>query len=223
MHTSRDHSYDRNRIYSAAARFLLTSRSSAMVSLVPLPLGREIQGLMPSPMTKMLVTLKIGRNVNITSRCRDRSQKNAPSSECPVQRVLDVDDIESSNVLLPVHDDTSTTHVATTGDHDDVAGIELDKVGDLASLKVELDGVVDLDEGVGVTDGATVVGDDMGNTTGAKSDLANLEELVGGLLRGDAVDGEATLDIVEHTEVLARLLDGNDIFKISHIQFWKLY
>lgn len=44
-------------VYSAA-RFLLTSRSSEMVSLVPLPLGSEIHGLMPSPMTKMLVTLR---------------------------------------------------------------------------------------------------------------------------------------------------------------------
>jgi hypothetical protein len=44
----------------SAARFLLTSLSSEMVSLVPLPLGSDIQGLMPSPMTKMLVTLKHG-------------------------------------------------------------------------------------------------------------------------------------------------------------------
>ena len=44
-------------VYSAA-RFLLTSRSSEMVSLVPLPLGNEIHGLMPSPMTKMLVMLE---------------------------------------------------------------------------------------------------------------------------------------------------------------------
>ena len=45
-------------LYSAAARFLLTSRSSEMVSLVPLPLGSDIQGLIPSPMTKMLEILQ---------------------------------------------------------------------------------------------------------------------------------------------------------------------
>lgn len=47
-----------NAIYCSAALFLLTSLSSEIVSLVPLPLGKDIQGLMPSPMTKMLVTLK---------------------------------------------------------------------------------------------------------------------------------------------------------------------
>lgn len=45
-------------IYCSAALFLLTSLSSEMVSLVPLPLGKDIQGLIPSPMTKMLVTLQ---------------------------------------------------------------------------------------------------------------------------------------------------------------------
>ena len=43
---------------SARRCFLLRSLSSAIVSLVPFPLGRDIQGLMPSPMTKMFVTLQ---------------------------------------------------------------------------------------------------------------------------------------------------------------------
>jgi hypothetical protein len=43
--------------YVSAARFRLTSRSSAIVSLIPLPFGSETQGFGPSPMTKMLVIL----------------------------------------------------------------------------------------------------------------------------------------------------------------------
>jgi hypothetical protein len=43
--------------YDSAARFRLTSRSSAIVSLIPLPLGSETQGFGLSPMTKMLVIL----------------------------------------------------------------------------------------------------------------------------------------------------------------------
>ena len=123
-----------------------------------------------------------------------------------------MDNVEATNVLLTVYNDTSTTHVTTTSDHDDVAGIELDKVNDLARLNVELDGVVDLDQGVGVTDGAAVVGDNVWDTLGANTSLADLEELVGSLLRSDAVDGEAALDVVQETEVLARLLDGDDIY-----------
>lgn len=69
-----------------------------------------------------------------------------------VNGVLDVDDVETTIVSLTVSDDTNTTHVATTSDHDDNTSVELDKVGDLASGNVDLDGVVDLDQRVGVAD-----------------------------------------------------------------------
>lgn len=122
-----------------------------------------------------------------------------------------MDDIEATNVLLTVGDDTSTTHVTATGDDDEVTSLELDEVGDLARLNVELDGVVDLDQRVGVTDGTSIVGGDVGDTLSTNSGLLDLEELVGGLFGGDAVDGKATLDIVQDTEVLARLLKRDNI------------
>jgi len=65
-----------------------------------------------------------------------------------------VDNVETTVVALTVGDDTNTTHVTTTSGHGDGAGVELDEVGDLASGKVDLDGVVDLDERVRVTDAA---------------------------------------------------------------------
>lgn len=136
---------------------------------------------------------------------------NLPRSECAVKDILDVDDVKATNVLLAVHNDTSTAHVTTTGDHNDVASIELHEVCDLALLEVELDSVVDFDGGIGVTDRATVMGDDVWYTLRANSGLADLEELVGSLFGSDAVDREATLDVVKKTEVLARLLNGDDI------------
>lgn len=120
--------------------------------------------------------------------------------------------IEATNVLLAVCDNTSTTHVTTTSDHDNVAGIELDKVSDLALLDIELDSVIDTDERIGITNCSAVVSDDVGNTTSTEGDLADLKELVGSLFGGDAVDSETTLDVVKETEVLARLLDGDDIY-----------
>lgn len=58
--------------YCSAARcFLLTSRSSAMVSLVPLPLGSEIHGLVPSPITKMFVILTYGASIRCFKRAND--------------------------------------------------------------------------------------------------------------------------------------------------------
>jgi hypothetical protein len=70
--------------------------------------------------------------------------------ELVVDSVLQVDNVEASVVALTVSDDTNTTHVATTSDHDDHTSVELDEVGDLASREVDLDGVVDLDGGVRV-------------------------------------------------------------------------
>lgn len=122
-----------------------------------------------------------------------------------------MNDIESTDVLLPVHNRTRTAHVTSTSDHDDVASVKLDKVDDLVLLEVELDSVVDLDSRVRVTDSAAVVGDDMGDTLVSEGGLLYLEELVGGFLGGDAVNGESSLYVVEDSEVLAGLLDGDNI------------
>jgi hypothetical protein len=73
-------------------------------------------------------------------------------SEGVVNGVLDVDNVETTIVTLTVSNDTNTTHVAATSDHADNASVEADKVGDLASGNVNLDGVVDLDGRVGVAD-----------------------------------------------------------------------
>lgn len=69
-----------------------------------------------------------------------------------VNGILDVDDVETTIVALTVGNDTNTAHVATTSDHGDGTGVELDKVCDLASVQVNLDSVVDLDQGIGVAD-----------------------------------------------------------------------
>ena len=94
---------------------------------------------------------------------------------------------------------------------DDVAGVEVNEVGDLVRREIELNRVVDLDLRVGVADRAAIVGDNVRDALGAESDLLDLEELVGRLLGRDAVDDEAALDIVKETEVLARLLNRENI------------
>lgn len=86
------------------------------------------------------------------NRQRNLHDVGLTSGELVVNSVLDVDNVEASVVALTVGDDTNTAHVTTTSDHDDDASVELDEVGNLAGRKVDLDGVVDLDGGVGVTD-----------------------------------------------------------------------
>lgn len=73
-----------------------------------------------------------------------------------VNGILQVDDAEATVVTLTVGDDTDTTHVTTTGNHGNGASVELDEVGGLARLEVNLDGVVDLDERVRVADAVEI-------------------------------------------------------------------
>lgn len=70
---------------------------------------------------------------------------------------------------------------------------------------------MDLDEWIRVTNSATIVGDDEWDTLSTNAGLADLEKLVRGFLGSDTVDGETALDVVKETEVLAGLLDGNNV------------
>ena len=72
--------------------------------------------------------------------------------ELVVNGVLDVDDVEATIVTLTVGDDTNTTHVTSTGSHGNDTSVELDELSDLAGRQIDLDGVVDLDGWVRVTD-----------------------------------------------------------------------
>lgn len=124
-----------------------------------------------------------------------------------------MNNVETTQVPLLVNDHTRSTHVTTAGNHDDVSGLKLDVVNDFVLNEVELDSVVDLDGRVGVSDGSAIMGNDVGNTLGTKLMLSHLKELESSLLGGDSVDGESALNIVEEAEVLARSLDGNDIYR----------
>lgn len=114
-------------------------------------------------------------------------------------------------MAFSVRNDTNTAHITSTSDHDDVAGIKLDKAGDLALVDVELDCVVDPDGGVGVADRAPVMGHNVRHAASADGHLFYLAELVGRLFGCDAVDCEAALDIVQQTEEFTRPFDPDDV------------
>lgn len=126
-----------------------------------------------------------------------------------------MDDVETTLVVLAVGNSTHTTQVTATGDHDKLTVLELNKLGDLASGEIDLDGIVDLDKRVGVADGAAIVGNQVGDALLAGLNAANLAKLVGSLLISDAVDGETALDVVDETEVLTSLGQGDDVHESS--------
>ena len=74
-------------------------------------------------------------------------------------------------------DGTNTAHVTAAGDHGELVVVKLDVLNNAASLKVDLDCVVDLDVGVGVPDGAGVVCHNHGHATLANKRLCDLAKL----------------------------------------------
>jgi hypothetical protein len=141
----------------------------------------------------------------------ETKHNHAPGGKSAVEAVLNMDNVEATNVPLTVNNDTSTTHVTTTSDHADVTGIELDEVGDLVIFEIKTNCVICTNKWVGVTDCTAIVSDNIWHTTCTHCETLDLEELIGSLLGGNSVDGESALNVVQQTEVLARFLDRNDI------------
>jgi hypothetical protein len=181
---------------------LLFGSSTATVTLLR---NGQLDTLLLGKRDPGLVTLANDENVGHTG------------SELTVKGILNVDNFETTNVTFTVDDDTNTTHVTSSSNHADVTNFELDEVGDLGGLNIITDGVVSLDQRIGVTDGATIVGDNVRDTLSTELDLANLAKLVLGLLLSDAVDGETTLNIIDETELLTSLLNGDDVHESSGV------
>jgi len=129
--------------------------------------------------------------------------------------IFDVDDIERTRVSFSVSNDTDTSLVSTTSDHGDVTDFEVDVSSNSLSGKIEFDSVTNLNVRVGVTDGTTVVGDDVRDSSGRSlsglgsedrvassvglrsfSELFDLEELEVGFGIRDSVEGETSLGVV---------------------------
>ena len=193
----------------------MSSGTSLLVALLG---DRKLDTLALGERHLGLGTLTNDENVGKTERVSIFTHSMAadlPGSEGSVEDVSDVDNVESTRVPILVNDHTGSTHVTTTSDHANVSNLELDGVDNLVLGEVELDGVVDLDGRVRVSDGSAVVGDDVWDTLGTELVTTDLAELEGSLLGGNSVDGESTLDIVEESEVLARSLNGDDVWNIS--------
>ena len=94
------------------------------------------------------------------------------------QAVLDVNDVEATHMSLPRCDNTDSTQVVTTGHHAQVAGLELDEVNNLARRDVVADGVVGLDQWIGVADGSAVVGDNEWDSLWASANSLDTAQLV---------------------------------------------
>jgi len=128
-----------------------------------------------------------------------------------------VNDIERSRVSLSVDDDSDSTQIASASDHNYVSDVELDKVGDLSGLDVELDAVIDTDQRIGVSDGSSIVKSNEGDRLVSNLQSLDLAELVLGLIHRDGLKDKSSLGVEHEAEVLSSLLDGDDVLESSGV------
>merc|ERR1719247_1425628 len=142
-------------------------------------------------------------------------------SEGATLGVLDVHDLEGTDVLLTASDGTDTALILTPGHDTGGADLELDDILGLASGKVHFDDIVVLGQRVRVPNGTAIVGSNVWDTLGADRhalDLAELElVLFVVLLAVQAMENKAALGVVHHAEVLIGLVDRDDIHEATRV------
>jgi len=84
-----------------------------------------------------------------------------------------------------MHNGTHTSGVTASSHHAEVSGLELDAVHDLVGSDVQPDGVVSLDDGVGVPNSTAVGGVQVWNIFGSGLDLTDAAQLVLSFLVGN--------------------------------------
>lgn len=131
--------------------------------------------------------------------------------------ILYVNNVKRSRMPLTGDDGSNSPQVTASSDHAQVTSIEVNVVHDLSSSDVNLDGVIDLDDWVGIPDGASIVGNQERNSTGTNLDTLHLAELVLGFIISNTVDSVTTLNIIDQTEVLVGLLNGDNIHESSRV------
>lgn len=118
-------------------------------------------------------------------------------------------------VLLSGSDNTNTADGVTSSDHCDVSNLELNKVEDLSSGDINLDGIVDLDLWIRELEGSGVMSNGIRGLVVTKEDLVDLAKLEGSFLLLDLMDGETALGVPQQSEDLLGLLDLDNIHETS--------
>ena len=88
---------------------------------------------------------------------------------------------------------------------------------DLVGGQIHLNGVMDLDEGIRVADGAAIVCDDNRGALGRGRDSFNAAQLVRSLGLSNAVHNKAALGIVQQAEVLIGLIDRDHVLEAARV------
>ncbi len=142
-----------------------------------------------------------------------------PRGESPVEHIPHMNDIKPSQMPLLMNNYPRPSHIPPTRDHNNVPRFKLDMIHNLILDEIELHRIVDLDSRIGVTDGTTVVSDDVGYCFGTELMTTDFTEFEVRFLGTNSMDREATFNVVEETEVFAGTLDADHVWEKYQYEF----
>jgi len=120
-------------------------------------------------------------------------------------------------VVLDGEHGADTTNVVTTDDVDSAEVLEFNDAFDFAVFQVKFDGIVLLDVWMGEADGPAVVRDDVRDLVLAENLVLNLAEFEVCFLVINTNRLEATLQVVEHAEVLVCLHNLDNVHQAEWV------
>jgi hypothetical protein len=140
------------------------------------------------------------------------------SSKALSSCILHMNDFKTSGMFFSGGNNTNTTQIATSRNSAEVSHFEFHESIDLASLKVKLDSIIDLNVGMRIADGSAIMKGNVRDSFGSQLKSLDLAELILGLLRSDLLESESALGVVEQSESsIGDLIDGNHIHETSGI------
>lgn len=131
--------------------------------------------------------------------------------------VLNGDEIEVVIELVNVIDGSDTTSVVTVRAEGQVADVHRNEVLDLVLLKIELEGITDLDVLVSESDGPSVVGDEIGDLVWTECFLLNLAKFELGFGVVDFDESETSFDVIKDAVILLHFRDFDDVHKADRV------
>lgn len=151
--------------------------------------------------------LSVSDNENVAQSC----------GESVAFGILHCDNRERTVVLFDVHKSSDTSTVMTLGDHNHSSQAEFVDVRGLSGGDGDLDGVVDLNIGVGVTEGASVMCDSARDLVGSNVNLVDSAKLELGFFAVKANQNVSSLDVVHKSETIVGLRHLDDIHETSRV------
>jgi len=126
-------------------------------------------------------------------------------------RIPDMNDVDGTRMSFSRCNDTHSTQVVTSGNKAKVSSFKLDKVDNLALIKVVSDSVMNLDQGVWVSNGSAIMSDQVRDSFASLCNLLDSKKFVRGLILGDSMENKPSLDIIHESEIVSSLVNRDHI------------